>query len=177
MAINLLPHQHQEERKFVGFVNEIFFGVFGILIFMIIAEILFYAYNGKLEDKVALTTQKISAIVTDISGYSEISAKLDKVQARTASMNNLKNNPAPQSQVMALISQSVSDSIQLTSVISDLDAKTVTVKGFSSSSDSLSLMQSSLQTDEMVKEVSLVLDPSSTAEKYVFTTKITLSDK
>jgi len=177
MTINLLPHQHQEERKFVGFVNEIFFGVFAILIFMVIAEILFYTYNRSLEGKVAASTQKISTIVTNIAGYSKISAKLDKVQSKTAKMNTLKNNPAPQSQVMAMISQSVTDKIQLTSVISDMKAKTVIVKGYSISSDSLSLMQSTLQTDEMVKEVSLVLDPSSTTEKYVFTTKITLSDK
>ena len=147
------------------------------MIFMIIAEILFYAYNGKLEDKVSAATQKISAMVTDITGYSEISTKLEVIQTKTSSMNALKNNPVPQSQVLAMISQSVSSSIQLTSVVSDLDAKTVTIKGISTSADSLSLMQSSFQTDEMVREVSFVLDPASTADKYIFTTKITLNDK
>jgi len=177
MSINLLPHQHQEERKFVGFVNEIFLGVFAIMIFMIISEIIFYVYNGSLENKVAANTQKISAAVTDIRGYGEIATKLEKVQAKTMSMNTLKNNPVPQSQVLAMISQSVSSSIQLTSIISELNTREVTIQGSSASADSLSLMQSNLQTDEMVKEVSLVLDPSSTADKYVFTTKITLNDK
>lgn len=177
MSINLLPQQHREEKKFVAFVNEIFFGVFAILMFMIIAEILFYAYNTKLGGKVATATQKISAIATDISSYSELSGKLDKVQAKTTTMYNLKNNPVPQSQVLALISQSVADSIQLTSISSDLENSLVTVTGVAKSADSLSLMQSKLQTDTMVKEVSLVLDSSSTTERYIFTTKIKLGDK
>ena len=169
--------RHQEDRKFIGFVNEIFFGAFAILIFMIIAEVLFFAYNGRLESMVTTAEQKTSTLITEISNYSDISMKLDKVQAKTSSMAILKNNPAPQSQVMALISHSVSESIQLTSVVSDLKSKTVTIKGISNSSDSLSLMQSTLQTDEMVSNVSLVLDPSSTADKYIFTTKVTLSEK
>jgi Tfp pilus assembly protein PilN len=177
MSINLLPQQHREEKKFVAFVNEIFFGVFAILMFMIIAEILFYAYNTKLESKVAAATQKISAIVTDISSYSELSGKLDKVQAKTTKMYNLKNNPVPQSQVLALISQSVTDSIQLTSISSDLENNLVTVTGIAKSADSLNLMQSALRKDEMVKEVSFVLDSSSAADQYIFTTKIKLGDK
>lgn len=174
MSINLLPQQHTEEKKFVAFVNEIFFGVFAILMFMIIAEILFYAYNTKLESKVTASTQKISALVTDISSYSGISEKLDKVQAKTAEMYNLKNDPVPQSQVLALVSQSVSDSIQITSVSSNLEDMLITVKGIAKSADSLSLMQSKIQTDAMVREVSLDLDSSSTTEQYIFTTNIRL---
>ncbi|MEI7792303.1 MAG: PilN domain-containing protein [Candidatus Berkelbacteria bacterium] len=175
--INLLPQKHKEERRFVLFVNEIFVGVFAIFIFIIIAEILFYTYNTTLTKKVNDASNEITKLTTEISKFSQIQKDLTRVQTKSSEMVSLKNNPAPQSQILAVINHAVSDSIQIQSISSDTINDQLTISGVAKSTDSLSLMQSALQTDEMVKEVSLKIDESSTSERYIFTTIVTLSNK
>lgn len=175
--INLLPQKHKEERRFILFVNEIFFGVFAIFIFIIIAEILFYTYNTALNKKINDAANEISSLTTEIGKFSLTQKDLTRVQEKSTKMVELKNNPAPQSQILSIINHSVSDSIEIKSINSDTVNRLVTITGIAKSADSLSLMQSALQTDEMVKEVSLTMDGASTSDRYIFTTVVTLAAK
>jgi len=177
MTINLLPQQHKQEKQFISFINEVFFGIFAIFIFIVIVEILFYAYNSKLETKLSDANNKISALNSEITKSNDLSTKLSKLQIRSVAMDKLKNSPAPQSQILALINHAAADSIQINSVTSDTENDLVVITGIAKSTDVLNTMQSVLETDAMVQAVSLSVASADSAGLYAFATKITLEKK